>query len=99
MKSMKPEVLKEVLSRPQICARRGLDCSGRLTFEHAYGRKHEESWQIVILCWRHHLGDLLDKRLNHYLALTQATDEELLGNKMGTQLLQEKKFLSSKYYA
>lgn len=74
---MKPTVLKEVLSRPQVCARLGTDCSGRLTYEHAYGRRQEEAWQIVILCWRHHLGDLLDKRINHRLALRQATPEDL----------------------
>lgn len=74
---MKPGVLKEVMERNQVCARLGLDCSGRLTYEHAFGRTQEEAWQIVILCWRHHLGDLLDKRVNKWLALRQSEPGDL----------------------
>jgi len=94
---MKPGILKEVLSREQVCARLGLDCSGRLTYEHAFGRTNEEAWQIEILCWRHHLGDLLDKRINKWLALKQATDEELRQSKMYESLKQELKYYRSIY--
>ena len=74
---MKTYVLKEVLLRHQICARRDEGtCGGRLTYEHAFGRKQEEPWQIVILCWQHHLVDL-KKQLNRHLAYQQATDEQL----------------------
>lgn len=93
---MKPEVLREVLSRPQVCARRGLDCSGRLTYEHAYGRKREKAWQIVILCWRHHLGDLLNKNMNRWFALRQATPEELNAEPKANYT-QELKYLNSIY--
>lgn len=93
---MKQAVLKEVMSRPQVCARLSTECSGRLTYEHAYGRKNERAWQIVILCWRHHLGDLLDKRVNKWLALNQATNEQLLESPKANYI-QEKKYLNSIY--
>jgi hypothetical protein len=94
---MAPKVLAEVLARPQVCARLGVDCKNRLTYEHAFGRKNEESWQIVILCWRHHLGDLLNKELNRHIAYSQIADEELGKKKLGMQMLQEKKYLIEKY--
>ncbi len=63
------------------CARAaGGGCSGRLTMEHALlfaGQQVDEAWAIVPLCWHHHLGPGLDKRLNELLALRRATPEDL----------------------
>lgn len=62
------------------CARRGFDCSGRITIEHAFtyaGRQVNELWAYVPLCWHHHLGKGLDKKLNRLLALRHATPEDL----------------------
>ena len=78
---MIPKKTKEELAaKPQICARLGEDCSGPLTWEHALlfaGRKVQDKFAIVFLCWYHHLGAGLDKRWNIRKALTQATPEDL----------------------
>ena len=34
-------------------------------------------WALIPLCWYHHLGKGLDKRLNEYLAITRASPEDL----------------------
>ena len=55
-------------------------CKGRLTKEHALtyaGRQIQEDWAIIDLCFRHHLGDLLNKRLNQKIAMSRATKEDL----------------------
>lgn len=83
MRPISPRVRAVIDSDPYYrrCARshhRG--CSGRLTMEHALrfaGRQVDEVWAIIPLCWRHHLGDLLDKRLNELIALSRATDDDL----------------------
>lgn len=94
---MNKKVLAEVLSRPQICARRNNECSGRITIEHSFGRKIEASWNCVLLCWYHHLGGGMNKEINKHLAYQQATDEELMKFKLGTQMVQEKNYLKTKY--
>lgn len=62
------------------CARKGVDCRGRITIEHALiysGRQINELWALLPLCWYHHIGKGLDKRYNEHLALQRATDEDL----------------------
>lgn len=95
---MSKSVLKEVLSRPQICARinEGM-CSGRLTIEHAFGRKMEASWNCLWLCWFHHLGKGLNKELNRHLAYQYATGEDLNRYKTAEAMRQEKLYLQKKY--
>jgi len=64
----------------ETCARANGDCRGRITIEHAFiyaGRQINEMWAYVPLCWRHHLGDLLDKKINERLAVSRATPEDL----------------------
>jgi hypothetical protein len=87
MRKVSQKVKDIVLSRPQVCARNAEnDCQGRLTFEHAIiygGRQLDEAWAIVILCEYHHSvntfqdGGNLDKEMNVWYALNQATDDEL----------------------
>lgn len=67
------------------CARAKLEltnsCSGRITMEHAFingGNQMDEAWAIVPLCWYHHLGEGLVKWINKFLALTRATEADLL---------------------
>lgn len=55
-------------------------CSGRITIEHAIivaGKQLNELWCLLPLCWHHHLGAGLDKRLNHLLAYLRASDDDL----------------------
>lgn len=62
------------------CARQGADCHGRITWEHAMyfsGRKIQDRWAIIPLCWYHHLGSGLNKRINEFLALRRASEADL----------------------
>lgn len=65
----------------RVCARSGEGgCAGRITIEHVFiyaGRQICEMWNYLPLCWFHHLGAGLDKRLNEYLALLRVTTAEL----------------------
>lgn len=62
------------------CARANFDCSGRITWEHAFiyaGKQINEKWAIIPLCVYHHLGEGLDKHENQRIALRRATEEDL----------------------
>lgn len=62
------------------CARASYECQGRITWEHAfiYAKKQiNEAWAIIPLCWYHHLGKGMDKRINEQIALSRATQEDL----------------------
>jgi len=66
----------------QICARSSEnDCSGRITFEHAWiygGCQINELWAIIGLCEKHHGvnywqgAGCMDKQLNQYISLKRA---------------------------
>jgi hypothetical protein len=80
-------------------------CAGRITIEHACtyaGKQIAELWNYVPICEYHHgvlsfqdRGDLI-KEKNVWIALNQATDEEL--NKFyKSDFKQRKQYLNSKY--
>lgn len=76
------KLLKEILDDPYYkrCARRGPDCDGRITFDHAWiygGRQIQEKWAIVPVCWYHHLGGGLSRPFNQWISICRATDEDL----------------------
>lgn len=55
-------------------------CKGRLTKEHAWiygGKQIQEIWACLDLCWEHHLGEGLNKKLNQLIALNRATPQDL----------------------
>ena len=55
-------------------------CSGRITWEHVFiyaGQQVNEVWAILPLCWHHHLGKGLNKKINERIAVARATPEEL----------------------
>ena len=78
-----PAKMKEAMSSDpyyKTCARSDHECSGRITWEHAFiyaGRQVNEVWAIIPLCWYHHLGAGLDKRINERISIARATDEDL----------------------
>lgn len=81
MNQMPPKLKSILLSDPRYkrCARYGVGCAGRVTWEHAFmyaGKQVQEAWNIVPLCWEHHLGAKLDKSMNYRLAAAQATPED-----------------------
>lgn len=73
----------------RFCARFGQGghtCDGRITWEHAArfaGRQVQKKWAIVSLCAKGHAVDQfqdggdLDKEVNMWIALNQASDEDL----------------------
>lgn len=97
-----PKQLQERLAglpRMKRCEREGIECSGRITWEHVFGRKYQKEWNIIALCWYHHLGKGLNKELNRHIAYQYATDEDLRKYKNYKQMKQEKKYLAQKYVA
>jgi len=100
-------VLDAVLARKQVCAReKEKACAGKLTFEHALifaGKQVDEAWAIVILCSRHHAvneyqdGGDLQKEKNVWIALNQATDDELRQYSKAIDYIRLKKTLNEKY--
>ncbi len=82
MRPIPKKLREELVSDPyyKYCARLGSDCSGRITWEHAWtyaGRQINEKWAIIPLCWYHHLGPGLNKEINRLLSLARATVEDL----------------------
>lgn len=55
--------------------------TGRLIeWEHAFiyaGEQINEKWAIIPLCFRTHRGGMLNKNMNHFIALSRATPEDL----------------------
>lgn len=82
MRPIPEQLKKEMANDPyySICARESMDCSGRITWEHAYiyaGKQINEKWAIIPLCWYHHLGSGLNKHENQKIALQRATEQDL----------------------
>jgi hypothetical protein len=78
-KRIKEEILKDEFYVK--CCRSSNLCGGRITWEHAFtyaGRQINERWAIIPLCWYHHLGKGLDKKENRRIAISRASDEDLL---------------------
>ena len=77
-----------------------------MTWEHAIiyaGRQLDEAWAIVILCEYHHAvnnfqdGGDLQKEKNVWLAINQATDEELRAVSKSIDYIVLKERLNDKY--
>ena len=107
MRKISKNVLETIMARKQVCARHADGgCAGRLTYEHTLifgGRQIDEAWAIIILCSRHHgvneyqdCGDL-QKEKNVWLALNQATDEELRAVSKAVDYIRLRKVLNEKY--
>lgn len=97
-----PAKLREEMANDpyyKSCARKGSDCSGRITWEHSFIYKNQiqERWAIIPLCWYHHLGDGLNKELNQYLALKRADIEDLCKRMPRKDWKQIYSFLNKKY--
>lgn len=73
--------------------------TGRLIeWEHAMvyaGKKVNKKWAIIPLCWLVHRGGKLDKRINEWIALNRATEEDLAEYpKKAGEWIQKKKWLN-----
>lgn len=101
MKPIPTKLRQQLANDPRMttCAR-ATDggCHGRITWEHAYGRKVQEEWMIVPLCVFHHLLSGMDKQKNKWLALQRATEEDFAKYPKSAPIWkQEKAFLSRRY--
>ena len=93
--------------RKPVCARQNDGgCAGRLTREHSLiygGRQIDEAWAIVFLCARHHAvdeyqdGGDLQKEKNVWIALNQATDNELKQYSKAIDYVKLREKLNQKY--
>jgi hypothetical protein len=90
-------------------------CEGRITWEHAIiagGKRVQKKWAIIPLCAKAHAVDnfqdagTMKKELNEWIALSRATDEDLLDLfgeielspfSKANIIFQRRKFLISKY--
>lgn len=78
-----PEQLREEMARDpyyqKCCRSKEGTCQGRITWEHAWiyaGRQIQERFSIIPLCWHHHLGDGLNKEINHWISINRASSED-----------------------
>ena len=83
MRPIPPKLREEMANDPyyKVCARKNYECSGRITWEHAWiyaGKQINEYWAIIPLCWYHHLGEGLDKKENRRISLRRASHDDLL---------------------
>lgn len=81
MHPIPPRLRRELSKDPyyQTCARADETCQGRITWEHAIlyaGRQVQERFAIIPLCYFHHLGSGLVKRINIQIAMSRATPED-----------------------
>lgn len=103
MTPIPPAVKAEILADPyyKTCARADEGtCGGRVTWEHAWiyaGRQIQEKWAIIPLCVWHHLGEGLDKDLNHLLALERADMKDLCVRMPKKNWMQELYYLRDKF--
>lgn len=107
MRNISPRVNKILDERKPVCARRkDGGCAGRLTREHALiygGRQIDEAWAIVFLCAYHHAVDEyqdcgdLQKEKNVWIALNQATDDELKKYSKAINYIRMRDILNVKY--
>lgn len=106
MSRIPKKLLAELLQDPfyKTCARKGKDCDGRITFEHALifaGKQIQERFAIIPLCTYHHAvneyqdGGDLNKKMNVWIALSRATPEELEKYSKARNLKRELAALSS----
>lgn len=82
MNNMPLKLRKECAEDPYYrkCARKGPDCSGRITFEHVWmyaGKQIQEKFSIIPLCIYHHLGPGLNKKINKFISINRMTEEDM----------------------
>lgn len=106
MRKISPQVKAILEIEPNVCARAGDDCVGRITWEHTLiyaGKQIDEAWAIIKLCEYHHdvnfqqgNGDL-NKEINVWIALNRATDAELLQYSKAINYIRMRGILNDKY--
>lgn len=96
-------IFDEIAAERPLCERNEVledhDCIGCSTMEHAWiyrGKQINEKWAIIRLCEWAHLGKGLNKRINEWLSLKHATDEDL-AKYPGKDWGQIKKYLNKVY--
>ena len=111
MRPISQKVRRQINDDPgyRVCmltAHPGHICGGRLTREHAVihaGKQVDAKWAIISACARGQEVDqfqdagTMDKRLNIWVALNRATDEELLAVSKAVDYVRLRRYLNSIY--
>ncbi len=112
MNNIPPKLRREMAADPlyTVCARKGYhghECQGRITWEHVTtwaGKQLQMKSFIIPLCsYAHSVGRFqdggdLDKGINMWIALTRASDDELLElSRKGTDYFQMRYMMNKKY--
>ena len=107
MRKISPQVKAKLLEEPNVCARaKDGSCKGRITWEHALtyaGKQIDEVWAIIKLCEYHHAVNTyqdmgaLNKKVNVWIALNRATDDELRKYSKAIDLIKRREFYNMVY--
>lgn len=78
----KPKATRERIAQDSYykkCVRQNEECKGRITIDHAVvyaGKRLNEYWSLIPVCWEHHLGAKFSRNINQAIAYSRATDED-----------------------
>jgi len=61
------------------------------------GKQLQKKWSIIPICWLVHRGGMLNKEINHWIALNRATDQELEEISIALNYKHQKEYLNKKY--
>ena len=92
--------MRKVLLNDHECKPDPLQPKKLLEWEHALtfaGRRLNQPWAIISICWLTHRGGLLNKEINVWIALNRATDEELRAVSKAVPYLNMRERLNSIY--
>ncbi len=77
-KKLRNELAKDLYYKKCLRNKEG-NCKRRITFEHCWtykGQQIQEKWAIIPLCEFHHLGQGLNKKMNHWFSINRMTPED-----------------------
>lgn len=92
--------MRKVLLNDHECKPDPLQPKKMYEWEHTLtfaGKRLNEPWAIISICWLTHRGGLLDKQKNIWIALNRATDQELLSISKAVDYFRMRRNLNSIY--
>jgi len=109
MNNVPPKLRKQLAADPEysVCSLKGHhECGGRITWEHAIifsGRQVQARWAIIPVCAAGQDVDYyqdshrMDKKMNQWVALNRATDDELRAISRAIDYIRERARLNAIY--
>lgn len=92
--------IRNKLLNDHVCETDPLRPGKPVDWEHAIryaGKKLNEIWAIIPICWLVHRGPMLNKEINVWIALNRASDEELLAISKAENYIAKREYLNSIY--